>query len=282
MTIELHDSAGGALHALPPPPAVLDTPAGYFRKYRRFRSQFLQRERDVIVYLPPAYRAEKKRSYPVLYLHDGQNLFDGATSYIPGQDWRFHLTADSLINTGAVEPLIVVGIYNTGAHRMDEYTPTRDPVMNAGGQADLYGRLIVEELKPFIDALYRTLKDPAHTGLGGSSLGGLVSAYLGLKYPHVFGKLALLSPSVWWDRRSILRTVRALRSKPEQRIWLDTGTSEGARTLKNAALMRDALVKRGWVLNEDLMYLEAEGGDHSELAWAKRVGPVLKYLFPQG
>ena len=281
MTFELHNPAGGALHdapALSPPDT---TPAGYFRRYKRFRSRFLERERDVIVYLPPRYGVDRKRRYPVLYFQDGQNLFDGATSYVPGQDWRFHVTADSLINSGAVEPLIVVGIYHTGARRMDEYTPTRDSGLNAGGQADLYGRMIVEELKPFIDARHRTLKDSANTGLGGSSLGGLVTAYLGLKYPHVFGKLALLSPSVWWDRRRIIRLVRTLESKPEQRIWLDTGMKEGARTLRNTVLMRDAFIARGWILHEDLMYLEAADGDHSEAAWANRVAPVLKYLFPQ-
>ncbi|HEX8844597.1 MAG TPA: alpha/beta hydrolase-fold protein [Pyrinomonadaceae bacterium] len=281
MTFELQSTACDASNDSPPLPATESAPAGYFRKYRKFRSKFLDRERDVIVYLPPRYGVERKRRYPVLYFNDGQNLFDGATSYVPGRDWRFHLTADSLINSGAIEPLIIVGIYNTGTHRMDEYTPTRDRGVNAGGQADLYGRLIVEELKPLIDARHRTLKDLANTGLGGSSLGGLVSIYLGLKYPQVFGKLALVSPSVWWDKRRIIRMVRSLKQKPELRIWLDTGMKEGARTLRNTALMRDALIARGWVLNEDLMYLEVEGADHSETAWANRVADVLKYLFPQ-
>ena len=139
----------------------------------------------------------------MLYLEDGQNLFDPATSFIPGMYWRVGETADALIAQGAIQPLIIVGIYNTGKQRINEYTPTRDRKLG-GGKADKYGRLLVEELKPFIESQYRVLSGSANTGLGGSSLGGLLTIYLGLKYPQVFGKLAVLSPSVWWNRRAIL------------------------------------------------------------------------------
>lgn len=260
--------------------AASEEPHGYFRAYKSFRSRFLDRERNVLVYLPSGYGDDRQKRYPVLYLHDGQNLFDGATSFIAGQDWHFHQTAEELVEAGEIEPLIIVGIYNTGVDRMDEYTPTRDPYYRAGGRADLYGRLIVEELKPLVDNLYRTLKNPENTGLGGSSLGGLVSLYLALKYPEVFGKVAAISPSVWWDRRSIVRMVRALKSKPDLRIWLDVGTREGERTVRNVELLRDALIGRGWVLDKDLKYHVAEGAQHTELAWAERVDKVLRFLFP--
>jgi predicted alpha/beta superfamily hydrolase len=249
-------------------------------KHEGFHSEFLDRDRDVTVYLPPGYESDDARRYPTLYLHDGQNLFDGATAFIYGQHWRVGETADTLINARLVEPLIIIGINNTGERRIDEYTPTRDGRTRLGGQADLYGRFLVEELKPFIDGRYRTLTDNANTGLGGSSLGGLVSLHLGIKYPHVFGKLAVLSPSIWWDRKVILRNVRNLESKPELRVWIDVGTGEGDYAVKDAAVLRDALIARGWTLDGDLKYLEAEGAQHNELAWAERVAPVLRFLFP--
>ncbi len=159
----------------------------------------MKNERDLVVYLPPGYHEQPSRHFPVLYLHDGQNLFDGSTSFIPGMDWHVGQTADQSIIAGAVEPLIIVGIYNTGKARIREYTPTRVPKLG-GGRADRYAKFLIQELKPFIEREYRTLSGSEKTGIGGSSLGGLVSLYLGLKLPNVFGKLAALSPSVWWNQ----------------------------------------------------------------------------------
>jgi predicted alpha/beta superfamily hydrolase len=258
------------------------TLTGDFRTHAKFHSKFLPTDRDVLVYLPPGYEAESQRRYSVLYLHDGQNLFDGATSFIPGQEWRVDETAQALILAHAIEPVIIVGIYNTGKERVEEYTPSTDPKFKVGGKADLYGRLLVEELKPFIDSRYRTKKGASDTGLGGSSLGGLVTLYLGLRYPRVFGKLAVVSPSVWWNERRVLSDVSALASKPRNmRIWLDMGTDEGASAATDARLLRDALISKGWRLGRDLKYFEAEGAKHSEAAWALRVEPMLKFLFPK-
>ncbi|HWS86187.1 MAG TPA: alpha/beta hydrolase-fold protein [Pyrinomonadaceae bacterium] len=261
--------------------AAPPVPDGEFRKHPRFRSKFLPTARDVLVYLPPGYEREAPRRYPVLYLHDGQNLFDGATAYIPGQDWRVGQTAGALIREQAIEPVIVVGIYNTGHARVEEYTPSTCPRLKVGGKADLYGRLIVDELKPFIDSHYRTLAGACDTGLGGSSLGGLVTAYLGLRHPGVFGKLAVVSPSVWWDGRRILNDVKSLESKTGARIWLDMGTEEGPRAVNDARLLRDALLAKGWNLDRDLRYHEAHGARHTETAWAQRVDPILRYLYPK-
>lgn len=256
------------------------TLTGEFRMHRGFHSRFLSKDRDIIVYLPPGYETGSAR-YPVLYLHDGQNLFDGATSYIPGMEWRVDETAQALIEGGDIEPLIIVGIYNTGEQRVFEYTQTRDARHKVGGKARQYGRMLVEELKPFIDSEYRTLTGPSDTGLGGSSLGGLVTLYLGLRYPKVFGKLAVVSPSVWWDHKIIVKNVQQVRRKPGLRIWLDMGTKEGASATKDAALLRDALVGKGWVLGSDLNYFEAQGAEHNEKAWGERVGMILKFLFPK-
>ncbi|PYS85603.1 MAG: esterase [Acidobacteria bacterium] len=262
-------------------PLQSHTLTGDFRAHMQFHSKFLPTKRDVLIYLPPGYEADRRRRYPVLYLHDGQNLFDGATSFIPGQEWRVDETAQALILSHAIEPVIIVGIYNTGKERVEEYTPSADPKFKVGGKADLYGRLIVEELKPFVDSHYRTKRDAADTGLGGSSLGGLVTMYLGLRYPKVFGKLAVVSPSVWWDDYRIVRDVQALRAKPHTRIWLDMGTDEGANATDGARLLRDALVGKGWQLDRDLKYFEAVGAKHSEAAWAERVKPFLRFLFPK-
>ena len=250
------------------------------RKHEKFMSAFLPDSRDIIVYLPPNYEKDVEHNFPVLYLHDGQNLFDPETAYVKGEDWRVDDTAEALITAGEIEPVIIVGIYNT-PRRMEDYTPVRDR-KNGGGHADLYGRMIVEEVKPFIDKTYRTLTSAWNTGIGGSSLGGLVSIYLGLQYPDVFGKLAVLSPSVWWSNKAILKYVNELDMKPRLKIWLDMGTAEGGRTLKDASALRDALVNKGWELGDDLRYMVVEGGVHSERSWAERVDKVLKFLFPNG
>jgi predicted alpha/beta superfamily hydrolase len=263
------------------------TLTGDIRMHKSFHSKILNNDRDILVYLPPSYESNKKKRYSVLYLNDGQNLFDGATSFIPGQEWRVDETVQTLIAAGQIEPLIVVGIYNTGKDRVNEYTPAEDKKYKMGGKADLYGRMLVEELKPFIDTNYQTRKDARHTGLGGSSLGGLVSLYLGLKHSDVFGKLAVMSPSVWFANKEILREVEAVQKKPHLRIWIDTGTKEGAtaeeaqRTVVNARLLKETLLRKGWRLGKDLSYFEAEGAEHNERAWAIRMEPILKFLFPR-
>jgi predicted alpha/beta superfamily hydrolase len=249
------------------------------RLHQQFASQLMDEKHDFIVYLPPLYDAESDRRHPVLYLQDGQNLFDPETSFIPGNYWHVGETTDGLIMSGAIEPLIIVGIYNTGEHRIDEYTPIKDKKLG-GGHADAYGQMLVEELKPFLDHNYRTLPGNENCGIGGSSLGGLVTLYLALKYTWVFGKVAAMSPSVWWRNRAILKTVAKIKRKPDLRIWLDIGTKESRRALPDARALKAALVNKGWKLGEELHYLEVEGGHHDEVAWSQRVAPMLKFLFP--
>jgi enterochelin esterase-like enzyme len=253
--------------------------AGQLRKHEQFRSRFLRNARDLIVYLPPGYDGQPWLRLPVLFLHDGQNLFEGSTAFIPGVDWHVKETADHLIRTGAVQPLIIVGIYNIGKSRVHEYTPTKTPKLG-GGRADRYAKFLVQEVMPFIHEQYRTLADPASTGIGGSSLGGLVSLYLGLKLPQTFGRIAALSPSVWWNQRVILRFAAAAPVQPRPRIWLDVGTKEGPRVVQDVEQFRDVLLKKGWRLGEDLHYERVEGAEHNEAAWAKRVGPFLQFLYP--
>lgn len=267
-----------AAQAQPAPTSPEHTLTGEFRLHHNFRSAHLQERRSFIVYLPPGYKPRAARRYPTLYLHDGQNVFDRATSV--GEEWRADETAQALITANEIEPLIMVGIYNTGEHRIAEYTPTAIEGKGGGG-ADAYGRMLVQELKPLIDSKYKTLPGAGSTGMAGSSLGGLLTMHLALQYPTVFSRLALLSPSVWWDKRVILRTVDALPSKLPCKIWLDAGTKEGDEVLRDTRALRDALTGKGWVEGEDLAYHEADGGEHNEASWAGRVGPFLKFLYPE-
>jgi predicted alpha/beta superfamily hydrolase len=251
---------------------------GSFRLHRRFASQFLSTRRDLIVYLPPGYEESSAR-YPVFYLQDGQNLFDPATAFA-GQTWHAHTTADNMICSRQIRPVIMVGVYHTGVRRISEYTPTRAAESRKGGKAARYGQMLAREIKPFMDHEYRTRKGAADSAVGGSSLGALASLVTGLEYPRVFGQMALLSPSVWWDNRSILDVVRSYRSRLRPRMWLDVGTAEGDNAwhvVEDARLLRDTLIEKGW---PDLRYLEVEGAPHSETAWAARFGAVLEYLFP--
>ena len=265
----------------PPEQEPAETPHDRLRVHRGFRSRFLPDARDLIVYVPPGYDDEPNRQYPVLYLNDGQNLFDPATSYIKGRTWMIREHADAAIEAGEVEPLVIVGIYNTGDRRLAEYTHEKDWQMG-GGEADSYGALLTLELMPWIAEHYRVRSEREQTGLGGSSLGGLVSLYLGLKYSESFGRLAVLSPSVWWNHKSILgvlnETAPVLEHKP--RIWLDVGDHEGRMTLRDSEQLAKRLRANDWIDEENLHFERIHGGTHDEGSWAQRVKPLLRFLFP--
>jgi len=241
------------------------------RVHSDFKSQFLPKSRHIFVSVPPGYHASEAKRYPVLY------MFDGANAFVL---WEIDETVRVLVEASQIEPLIVVGIAHGGTQedRTDEYTPTS--INGRGGKGDDLGRMLVEELKPFIDREYRTLPDAAHTGLGGVSLGGLIALHIGLRHPKTFGKLAVMSPAVWWDRSVILRTVNSLKAKPAQRIWLDVGTEEGRGMAENAKRLRDTLTEKGWALDSDLSYFEDKGAAHEDGAWAMRTPRILRFLFP--
>jgi predicted alpha/beta superfamily hydrolase len=263
------------------PPHTL---TGNIRRHRAFRSKILKNRRDVLVYLPPGYGRSLRRRYPVLYLHDGQNVFDAATSFT-GVEWGVDETAQRLIGKRLIEPLIIVAVFNMGEDRIHEYAPTRgiydhtsERKKRSRGLARQYGDFLINELKPFIDRKYRTKPGPEFTGLGGSSLGGLVTLAIGILYPKAFTRLIVMSPSIWWDDFSILHLVDSINDKPPLKIWLDTGTNEPG--WERARALRDRLVEKGWRVHGDLHYLEVEGADHSEGAWDARVDPALRFLFP--
>ena len=259
------------------------TPAPHprLRLHRAFTSRHLPDPRDLIVYLPPGYGREPHRTYPVLYLQDGQNLFDPATSFIAGRTWQVREHADAAIEAGEVEPLVIVGIYNTGERRLAEYTHERD-WRHGGGEAALYARLLSEDLLPFIASRYRVRTDRESTGIGGSSLGGLVSLYIGLTHPQNFGRLAVISPSVWWNHKSILSYLneRAPQIWERPRLWLDVGEREGRRTLQDAEQLYRRLKANGWIPGQTLHFERVPDGSHDELSWSHRVRPMLRFLYP--
>jgi predicted alpha/beta superfamily hydrolase len=266
------------------PEPVKSTATGDIHYHEHFHSEILHNDRQLIVWLPPNYAAEANSRFPVLYLHDGQNCFDASTSF-SGVEWRADETADALIRAGKIRPIIIVGIANVGAARMNEYTPTRDAKRKAGGDGEKYAQFLITEVKPFIDRTYRTLPDRGNTAVAGSSLGGLISLYLGLQHGDVFGQIGVMSPSLFWDDRSLLRKVQENPAKIKgERVWIDIGTTEGdgddqSENVADAVALVSALQGAGMADGKDYRYLEVPGGKHNEAAWAARFDQVLTFFF---
>jgi predicted alpha/beta superfamily hydrolase len=258
-------------------------PQENLRLHENFGSMHLAAPRNVLVYLPPGYGANPEQRYPVLYMHDGQNLIIPQDAF-GGVVWGVDKTAERLILEGKIEPLIIVGIYNSGEKRIDEYTPVKSAVgkmRGRGGEADNYGRMIIEEIKPFIDKEYLTRPEREFTGLGGSSLGGLVSLYLGFNRPDIFSRLAIMSPSVWWANNQIIRETAMLGERLPLRIWLDIGKKEGTRIKHQVRALKEILLANGWQNGLDFAYAEYPEARHEESAWAARFQDVLSFIYPK-
>lgn len=251
---------------------------GRIERIHGFESKLLGNQREVTVYLPPGYDEHHDRRYPVLYMQDGQNLFDAERAYIPGQHWRLQEAADAAIGDRTASPMIIVGVDHSGIGRMSEYTPVVDQKHNGGGRASDYARMLAEELKPMIDERFRTLGDAENTAIAGSSLGGLMTLHAVLTRRDVFGRGGAMSPSVWWGERAILNSVDAFDGPPP-RLWVDIGGREGAEALQDARMLRDKLAAKGFN-EEHFRYYEDRRADHSERAWARRVRMVLEFLLP--
>ena len=256
------------------------TLTGNIKTHPDFESRFLPAHRDLIVYLPPDYEQNPRRRYPVLYVQDGQNIFDAATSFLPGREWHLDEEAQRLITQQAIEPLIIVGISSAGLARVNEFTPPVASGPKCPGHADLYGRMLVEEIKPFIDGHYRTIKSSNKTALAGTSLGGLATLYLGLKYKDVFGQLAIISPAAFWDDEIISRYVRSLPAKTNQRIFLTIGTADQPEFLSSTRDLSQAIISKGWKKGADFRYLEVAAAQHTPRDQAVRVEGALRFLWP--
>ncbi len=262
------------------------TVIGDVRVASQIRSPQLGNTRDLLVYLPPSY-AEGTQRYPVLYLHDGQNLFDARTSFVG--EWCVDETCEQLAEEGI--ELIVVGIPNAGSQRMAEYGPFRSR-NGDGGQGDAYLAFIVETIKPLIDTTFRTKPERESTGIMGSSMGGLISLYAAFRYPEIFGVIGAMSPSLWFASMAIFPYIRRAPFNPA-RIYLDIGTREGGRSpvdqlllhassrryFGNAFRMHELLVAKGYRPGQTLHYVEEPLGMHNEAAWARRLPDALRFLF---
>jgi glycogen operon protein len=261
-----------ALPAAPVPPGKLD--AGRLVVLAGVYSPQLGNTRDVLIHLPPGYE-ETDRRYPVVYMHDGQNLFDDAMSY--AGEWHADAAAGALAEQGL--PLIIVGVPNMGYHRMDEYSPFPDERLSRGA-GDAYLDYLVATLKPYVDRSFRTRPERDQTGILGSSMGGLISLYAGFTRPEVFGFAGVMSPALWFANRAIFPMVEAAQSGPT-RIYLDIGTGEDPGTVASTRAMRDLLVQKGYTKGHRLRYVEARRAMHNEAAWAKRLPEALRFLLPK-
>lgn len=236
-----------------------------------FQSDVLEGQREVLVALPPREVREGRR-FPVVYMHDGQNLFDPATSF--AGDWGVGGTLEHHARQGRYA--IVVAVYNGRERRRNEYAPFSDPA-HGGGGGRAYLDMLVGELKPRIDAAFPTLPGREFTAIAGSSLGGLLSLYAHFERPETFGAAGVLSPSLWFADHAISEYIRHAPAVGG-RIYLDIGTEEGQEGLADARRLRDLLVQRGYRLDETLRYFEDEGAGHSESRWGPRLRSALPFL----
>ena len=237
----------------------------------KLRSNELQNYRDIIVALPASYSAGE-RDYPVVVMHDGQNLFDPATSFVG--EWGLGETLREL-SADAIEP-IVVGIANKGPFRKYEYSPFRDPV-HGGGDGERYLDFIEHSVLPLVRRSFRATADPAATSIAGSSMGGLVSLYALLRRPQVFGGAAAMSPSAWFADEALRQMVETV-DPPRGRLWLDIGTAEGDRMVQAVRRLRDALVAHGLAEGDRFRYIEEPDATHDEAHWGRRFRAVLPFL----
>jgi predicted alpha/beta superfamily hydrolase len=227
--------------------------------------------RNIVVHLPGDYDEEVKR-YPVIFMQDGQNLFDDRTSYSGSWGLSEELVSASRLGADA----IIVGIYNDGVRRLDEYSPFKDEKIG-GGEAEAYVTWMADVLRPIIDERYRTLRMQAHTGVGGASMGGLLALYAVFHRSDVFGFAAVMSPALWFAQAQIFDWVRD-QPFANVRLYLDMGAREGDRMLANAQRMRDLLVTKGYLPGERLRWVEDAIGVHHESAWGRRFRKALPAL----
>jgi enterochelin esterase-like enzyme len=256
-------------------------------RLHEFRSRIFRNTRFLRVWLPPGYDSGENagRHYPVLYLNDGQNLFEAATAFA-GIEWQVDETAERLIREGAVSPLIIVGMDNTGRERIREYMPYRSmhPRM-LRVQGRYYPDFLMKEVMPFVEHNYRVATGPENTGLGGSSLGGLIALYTAMARPGVIGRLLLESPSLWASGGQLIRESRSVRIWPE-RIFLAAGTAEAGNAERSRSVVDDvrelaAILRRAVLSERRLRLVIKDGAGHNEAAWAERFPEALRFLFGQ-
>jgi predicted alpha/beta superfamily hydrolase len=252
------------------------TSHGTLRIIDNVASPQLGNSRSLRIYLPPSYGTQPPKRYPVLYMHDGQNLFDATTTSY-GTAWDVGRTMDRLIANGDIEEAIVVGIDNT-ADRIPEYTPCCDPKYG-GGKLDAYQAFITDTVKPYVDRTLRTLPGREHTAIMGSSLGGIASVVIAEQRPDVFSMAGGVSSSFWWNERKLVQQAPPPSARQPVKFYIDAGTNGDG--LQDTIAMRDAMLAKGYKLGQDLYFYSAEGGIHNEKSWAARLHLPLTWFFPK-
>lgn len=234
----------------------------------------LNTTRRIWIFLPPNYATSTKK-YPVIYMQDAQNLFNDATSF--SGEWKIDETLNQLFAEGNPDA-IVVGIENGGAERLNEYSPWKNDKYG-GGKGDAYTEFLVKTLKPFIDKSYRTLPQAKNTALIGSSMGGLISFYAGLKYPEKFGKLGIFSPSFWFDFKDLNFFVNKNSKKLKHtKFYFLAGKKESENMVSDIEKVIPVLIKKG-VPEENIKTKFDEDGTHSESYWSREFGAAYLWLF---
>ncbi len=234
----------------------------------------LETTRRIWIYLPVDYQSSKKK-YPVIYMHDGQNLFDNLTSF--SGEWQVDETMDKLFQEGENQA-IIVGIDNGGSERLNEYSPWEN-TKYGGGKGDLYADFLAQTLKPYIDKNYRTLASAKNTGLIGSSMGGLISFYTGLKYPEKFGKLGVFSPSFWFANSDLnLYISEYSKFLKKSKIYFLAGRKESAEMVTDIEKVAPILIRKG-ICRKNIKTKFDDYGTHSESYWAKEFPAAYLWLF---
>jgi predicted alpha/beta superfamily hydrolase len=255
---------------------------GQYTRAYDFASTILGNTRGIWIYEPPTYIENTRASMPVIYMHDGQNLFDPSAAF-GGNTWQADTAMDTGANDGSIAEAIIIGIENT-ANRIPEYTPVPDPTQSpSGGDGDAYLKMIVRELKPKIDHDMRTIPDAAHTFMMGSSLGGLITGYAGVTHADIFGGVGALSPSTWWDSDWLIGEVGKTASPRPLRVYVDSGDSGTSNDdVADTASLAKAYQAIGYAQGTTFDYLVQAGGQHSEIYWAQRLPGALAFLLGPG
>ena len=261
-------------------PRFTTTNGSWSRAYD-FTSTVLGNTRGIWIYLPPTYLENTDARMPVVYMHDGQNLFDPKAAF-GGNAWNVGQTMDAGANDGSIAEAIVIGVENT-ADRINEYTPVADPTYG-GGKGDSYLTMLITELKPKIDGSLRTLPDRDHTAMLGSSLGGLISAYAGVTHADTYGIIGVMSPSTWWDNTWLIPEVGTTKATPRpDRVYVDSGNAGDSNDdVTNTAALAAEYRTIGYKDNATLDYLVQAGGQHNEIYWAERLPGAMAFLLGPG
>jgi predicted alpha/beta superfamily hydrolase len=258
------------------------TITGHVETIEHFPIPQLKTTRRVWIYLPPDY-ANSGKKYPTLYMQDGQNVFDAATSFVG--EWQADESLESLFKEGKCAGIIVVAVDNAGSDRMNEYSPWNN-VSFGGGKGDKYSEFLALSLKPYIDSHFRTLKDKQFTGIGGSSMGGFISLYTALRYPDVFGKVMAFSTAFWFAKYPMREQIKLTGAQPNMRVYLYVGTDEGDKPEMKETYVRDSreiyqLLGASGYAENNLRIIVGENEQHNETAWAKQFPDAIMWLYEE-